>query len=46
MMVIEFLILLEKVTFELLSNNRDLEIDTKIILNLNFHVIYDLNLNT
>ena len=45
-MVIEFLILLEKVTFELLSNDRDLEIDTKIILKLIFHVNYDLNLNT
>ena len=45
-MVIGFLILLEKVTFELFSNDRDLEIDTKIILNLIFHVNYDLNLNT
>ena len=45
-MVIKFPIFLEKVTFELLSNDRDLEIDAKIILKLIFYVNYDLNLNT
>ena len=45
-MVIEFLIMLDKLTFELLSNDKYLEIDTKIISKLIFHVNYDLNLNT